>query len=540
GKYDGNAIDLQYVNGKLFRALTRGEEARGGGLDKIQKMRLIVPKSINITENVEIRGEVVINKKLWQQKYSDPTKIDNPRNYVAGVLNKDDATEEVIKDLTFIAYHMVVQADTDPIYSVNTMSTLQLHGFNDTYTPFTAQVDRDTTFSDVYQAFKHYREKVCPFQLDGIVLKCNETLRKGLGETSHHPKWAMAIKFPPQKVVTTILDIIWNVGTTGYLTPIAMLKPVELDGTEVKRASLHNYSNIIKSGASVGAEVVIAKKGDIIPQVIEVVKPGTGEIPTPTTCECGGLIHLIEGKGENTSNLKCINPDCRIQAIGKLESGIKILQMDRIGGATAEKLFDAGYETIIDLFDKTKFNKNALIESGQFKIGRALEIVLNGVNKVTTVPIQHIVQALKFENVGKSISQEIGKYLSNDDSVDFSGLQKDLIETLQDETSTERIQIMEFMKILNNNGIVIEYFKTEVKNENTLIFEMTGSPKPFFKTKSEFTEYASGFNMIHGKLNKDTRYLLSDSYTATTSKIVKATKLGIDIITYEDFIEKYK
>jgi DNA ligase (NAD+) len=536
-KYDGNAISLQYIDGELKKALTRGEEAKGGGLDKYEKMKLIVPNTIKLPGVVEVRGEVVIDKRLWQKKYSDPEKIDNPRNYVAGVLGKDDIDPEVIKDLTFVAIQLVENADKNPIQPENSMKKLGKLGFNDSYDPFLVTFQNIDEFIDVYMAFKHYRENICKFQLDGIVLKFEEKYRQELGETSHHPKWAMAVKFPPQRVTTTIIDIIWTTKTTGFLTPVAILKPVELDGTEVKRASLHNYSRILKIGATIGAVVEIAKKGDIIPQVVAVKIPGDGTIPQPKTCECGGEIKLIKGKGD-TENLKCMNPTCEVQALTKFETGIKVLKIERVGPAVAAELYKAGFKSVIDLFDKSKFNKQALIDSGYFKEGRHLEIVLNAVGLIKKVKINDLIHSLKFENCGRSISREMGKYLSGI-TYETKGLQKDVIAKIMDQNSIERELIAKFIEILSHNGVDVEFNQEEIVNSNTIFFEMTGRTTPYFKTKSELKSFLKDKGMVHAKLNENCHMLLTDSYSSGSSKMTKAEKLGVEIVTYEDILERY-
>ena len=159
-----------------------------------------------------------------------------------------------------------------------------------------------------------------------------------------------------------------------------MLQPVELDGTEVKRASLHNYSRLLETGTSIGAKVEIAKKGDIIPQVINVLETGNGHIPIPTICECGGDIIIVDGKTEDTKNLKCINPDCKVQAVGKFASAIKILKIDRIGESTCDKLYNAGIKSIVDIFD-------ALLTSRSYKpafsYDKTFDIITKGDDRIS-------------------------------------------------------------------------------------------------------------------------------------------------------------
>lgn len=278
GKYDGNGQELIYRDIKLSQGLTRGDKLFG--FDKTNKMVHIVPVELANAEQfknktLEIRGEVVIDVKLWEKRYSDPDKVDNPRNYVAGVLNRDEFNISTLKDMDFIAYSLVVVDETtgEKSYPENTMELLEGFGFNTHYKPLVVNATADRTgFLEIYNKFKNYRENVCPFLLDGIVIKFPEDKRNRLGEGRKQPKWAVAIKFPAKEVSTVINDIVWKMGKDGHLTPLALLEPVEIDGTVVRKASLSNLGTLIKKGTFPGARVSIKKAGEIIPYVTGVLE----------------------------------------------------------------------------------------------------------------------------------------------------------------------------------------------------------------------------------------------------------------------------
>ena len=273
GKYDGNAISLIYENGKLKQALTRGNDTVNGK-DKTEKIKHIVPENISMTEHTyQIRGELVIDYELWLDKYdeSEEGKVSNPRNYIGGLIGADEYNLKQIKDLTFIAYDMVAVTDDGNYPVIETMNVLNEIGFNEKYKPFLMKFHNINEFDKVYKRFKQYREE-CPFWLDGIVIKFPESLRIKMGFTSHHPKSMVAIKFVPNDVITKISDIEWTLGKMGDFTPVAILEPVELDGTIVRRASLHNLGYIINNKVFPGAVVSIAKKGEIIPQIVGILE----------------------------------------------------------------------------------------------------------------------------------------------------------------------------------------------------------------------------------------------------------------------------
>ena len=273
-KYDGNGVENNYKNGKLFQSLTRGTKTHG--LDKTNKMKYLIPNNINLFKDkiVEIRGEVVIDVKIWQEKYSNPDKPDNPRNYVAGVLRNEKFSLQELNDLTYVAYSLVLidEQTGKKEYPDNSMELLEELGFNQKYKPLILKVTPDINgFNKLYNTFKKYREE-CPFLLDGIVAKFPESKRNKLGEQSHHPYWCIAIKFPSQEVSTYINDVTFHLGTDGNFCPKAILEPVELLGTMVTKATLSNLGNMIRKGLFPGAKVYIQKSGEIIPYITGVLE----------------------------------------------------------------------------------------------------------------------------------------------------------------------------------------------------------------------------------------------------------------------------
>lgn len=270
-KYDGNGMELVYENGILIKALTRGDKEEG--IDKLDKIKHIVPNTISIKELTQIRGEIVINKKLWEDKYYiiKPGEVSNPRNFVAGVLNNENYSIKEIQDLRFIAYDLTLFQNGIPNYMDNTMDILYNLGFNNKYTPTVTKFKNISNFKDLYFKMKEEKEN-SQFLIDGIVIKYPEKLRKSLGFTNHHPKHSIAIKFLTEEVSTTIVDIEWKMGKNAEYTPVAILEPVELNGTIVRRCSLHNIGYIIDNKAFPGAKISIAKKGEIIPQLQNILE----------------------------------------------------------------------------------------------------------------------------------------------------------------------------------------------------------------------------------------------------------------------------
>lgn len=273
-KYDGNSMEVTYENGVLVKALTRGNKI--AGFDKTNKMKHIVPNKISIKDKiVQVRGEVVINVELWERKYNNPVpgKVCNARNYIGGLLNRDEYNKKEIEELSFVAYDFVLYDDNDTQeYSDDTLSKLEELGFNENYKPFELMFEPNIdNFIDMYFKMKNYRDNICPFLIDGIVIKYPEQYRIKLGETVKYPKHSIAIKFPTLEVESVIKDIHWKMGKTGELSPVAQLEPVELLGTIVKKCSLHNLGIIVKYGAFPGSTITLKKSGEIIPMMTNVI-----------------------------------------------------------------------------------------------------------------------------------------------------------------------------------------------------------------------------------------------------------------------------
>jgi DNA ligase (NAD+) len=531
-KFDGSSCNLIYNEGKLQWALTRGDKAKGQNI--IEKMKLIVPETINIPGKVEIRGEVVIPVSTFDSKYSHIYK--NPRNFVAGILGRDDIDSSIVSDFHFVSFEVRIHNNDDYSHHSQAQEFLKENGF--IISPY-IYLFESHEFENTYQSLLHYREHKSPYQLDGFVIKFNESLRNQIGETEYSPKWAIAIKFPPKEGITKIKDIVWNLGISGEFTPVGILDPVDLDGTTVSNVNLHNYGNVIRQGLFPGAEVIIVKSGDIIPIVQKVIKPSTGKIEnhTPTTCstpECNieiqGKIHLI-----------CTNPNCRTKRICKLAHGIGTFAFRNVAGSAVNKIFNAGIESIIDVFDNSKFNEEILIKSNEFKKGRQLDILMESRNNPTrkiTLPL--VIASLYFDNVGGSTAKQIAK-LFEGNQPDWSGLSYAAYSPFLNRESSEYQKVIQFCKILEENGFTIHKEEAKVISKDSILFEMTGSPKEFgFKTKEEFLKTVNSAGWIQSGLDKTCKYLVTDDISSPSSKMAKAKKLGIEIITYSQVINLIK
>lgn len=267
-KFDGNACNVIYRNGKFDKAVTRGDGKEGYDISHVIKH--LVPETININEVTEIRGEVLIKKDIFNEKYSE---FKNARNYIAGLLHRDDVTFESIQDTVFMPFEVKVFQDNSCFY-VNHEFFFDNNFKNIPYCIY-KDLSNNTSeqFKQIFEKMLYYRDVVSEYLLDGFVCKYyNNEDRIRLGETDHHPDWGLAVKFESRSSTTELLDIEWNLSRSGNLIPVAILSPLDLDGCIITRCSLYNYKFVRENKILPGCILEIAKMGDIIPAVISIVE----------------------------------------------------------------------------------------------------------------------------------------------------------------------------------------------------------------------------------------------------------------------------
>jgi len=251
----------------------------------------------------------------------------------------------------------------------------------------------------------------------------------------------------------------------------------------------------------------------------------------PEECPiCKNPLKIKENKSSGSIGLYCTFDDCAGTAVKKLQKGIEVLDIKGIGLSTCEKLNIAGILKIEDIFDKTKFNRMKLIESGEFKAGKSLEIIVNAVDKKDSLELKRIVNSLNITDVGSSVSEQVARMLAGLQP-DFSNLNKDAIAKILDTDSDERKRLESFLAIIRDNQIDI--IEPKELSSDVILFEMTGTPTPPFGKKRDFVDAVHDYGYVHHKLNKDCNLLVTHDITSTTGKMAKAIKLGIETKTYE-------
>ena len=530
-KYDGVSINIQYINGELSKAITRGDKIKGR--DITERVKDLIPNNIMTDFSyVEIRGEVLMPIDIFETKYSKDFK--NARNIVSGMLTQKDPDFD-FTDLVVMPFECrFYDANKNQVDIDNEQQTIlkflqkNWPNFDPFYVTENYIIDFGTVYN-IWHALMEQRTK-SKFQLDGFVIKSN--FRYVTGENSNHPKWAKAIKFLPKKTITSILDIDWRIGKTGEFTPVALLAPVDLDGSIVQNASLHNLGTIQRLKTSVGAVVSIEKKGDIIPQITEVIESSKNDIVYPLVCPfCSTPTEVDEIR------VVCPNIECSEVKKLKFVSGVLRLEYDMLGDKNAGKLYDTGlFETVFDIFNRELMTVSGLVNSGHFSDGKIVRKIVEAFSRKRDIDIVTVIRLMDIDRIGSKTAKVLSEYLSFGEA-DFSGLEKAIIESF----TTGELNV-EFNNIVNK----LESFGMTIQKEEPKVvaaggtFEMTGSPKAAgWNVKKQFIDDALTCGFSHSSLSKDSRFLLTDSYNSSSSKMAKATKLGVEIITYEDFKQKY-
>ncbi|MBL0049564.1 MAG: NAD-dependent DNA ligase LigA [Bacteroidetes bacterium] len=550
-KYDGVAIGLTYKNGKLILAVTRGDGVQGDDVTANVRTIKSIPLTLHgldIPEEFEVRGEIFMPRKSFDEINKEREEIDeaplaNPRNAASGTLKMQDSS--VVAKRNLDCYLYFVYGENLP-FQTHYESLEALKKWRFKVSPHTRLCKNSAEIAD-FIAYWNTERNNLGFDIDGIVLKVNNYRQQQiLGFTSKTPRWAISYKFKAEQVSTKLLSIVYQVGRTGAITPVANLQPVPLAGTLVKRASLHNADIIEKLDIRVGDTVFVEKGGEIIPKIIgvDLTKREADSVPThyAENCpECGTV--LIRKEGE--ANHYCPNElGCPPQIKGKIEHFVsrKAMNIDSIGAETIEQLFNANLlHTIADIYDLREEQLLPLERMAQKSVTNLLE----GIEQSKKIPFERVLFAIGIRHVGETMAKKIAYNFKSLDNL-LTGLDQleqvdeigpRIAESVKAYFADERNMLI--VNRLRSQGLNFELSQEMALNFTDklkgLSFVVSGVFTKFNRDDlKKVIEQNGGKNV--GSISTKTNFVLAGENMGP-AKLEKAEKLGIKIINEEEFIE---
>ena len=546
-KIDGLAISLRYEEGILVTAATRGNGEVGDNVTANVRTIKAVPLALlgaDIPAVLEVRGEVYMPTSSFVElnKLRDEageSAFANPRNAAAGSLKLLDARITAARNLSFFAY--ATGEISEPLASGHCETLQRLKELSLPVNPNISRARDVDEALDICFGWSERRSEL-DYQIDGMVIKVNRfDQRDVLGATGRAPRWCISYKFAAEQAETVVESIDVQVGKSGILTPVANLTPVQLAGTTVKRASLHNFDELNRLNLGLGDTVIIEKAGEIIPQVIEVkTKAATDTAPfeVPTTCPiCGSAV----ARDEDGVYIRCLNPDCRGQLKERLKyfAGRGQMDIENLGAALIEQLIESGLvENFADLYKLQKPELIALERMAAKSAGNVIEAI----EKSKTQPLWRFIAALGIRHIGSQSAQILAEYLGSLEAL-MSAKQQELADIDQIGPIMAE-SVCEYFTDEKHLEIVRQMLAAGVSPEQPRIrrsdklagktIVVTGTLENLSRQQALQAIRQAGAKSS-GSVSKKTDFVLAGKNAG--SKLDKATKLGIEVITEERFME---
>lgn len=550
-KYDGASISISYENGKLKRAVTRGDGFQGDDVTSNIKTIKAVPIKLkgDFPEKFDIRGEIILPfagfEKMNQELIEiGETPYANPRNTASGSLKLQDSAEVAKRPLDCLLYSLI--GNNLPIKThFEGLEKARQWGFKVPKQSHLAK-NMDEVLDFINHWDKHRHEM--PYETDGVVVKINNIhQQEELGYTAKSPRWAIAYKFKAEQVSTELNSISYQVGRTGAITPVANLEPVQLAGTVVKRASLHNADQIEKLDIRIGDTVFVEKGGEIIPKIIDVdlSKRPLNSVPTKYITHCPECQTELERK-EGEANHYCPNfYGCPPQIIGRIQHFItrKAMDIEGLGGETVALLFNNGLVTnYADLYELKKEQIIPLERMAE----KSADNMIKGIEKSKVIPFERVLYALGIRYVGETVAKKLAKHYKSIDAIASASLM-DLI--LVDEIGEKIAQsVVEFFEN-QENRLIIERLKqygvqleVSASNDTTVSDKLSGKT---FVVSGVFVKFSrddlkkaieDNGGKVGSSISAKTHYVVAGDNMGP-AKLEKAKQLNIPIISENDFIE---
>lgn len=543
-KVDGVAIALWYNNGRIVRAVTRGDGTTGD--DVTVNVRTIrgVPLTVAYTEPFEVRGELymtfsafdALNERLCE---SGAKPMQNPRNTTAGTIKLLDSKEVALRRLSFAAHFLI--DDNRRIAHIENLTFLSKLGFPVVkHSPPMATEEDVVAFCDRWQSDRFS----LPFPVDGVVIKVNELpLQEQLGTTAKAPRWVIAYKYQPEKAVTRVDKIDAQVGRTGVVTPVARLAPVLLAGTTIRNATLHNYDEIARLDIREGDEVELEKGGEIIPKVVRVVTQKTAQgrstvFAPPSSCpSCSAA--LI--KFDDEVALRCLNASCPAQTFALLQHFVSRQAMDivNLGPALLEQLIDKKLiASVADIYRLTFNDLAALERMGDKSAARVIE----SIGRSKHNPLDRLLHGLGIRMIGAQAAKTIATEVA--DISDLYTMSTEALVTIEGIGAAMASSIRSYFDRDENRAVIDALRASGVnckgspKKQGGILagktFVLTGTLASLTREKAQEAIETHG-GRCSNSVSAKTAYVIAGSDAG--SKLDKAEKLGITVLSEMQFLE---
>ena len=571
-KYDGASISLHYENGTFVQAVTRGDGNQGDEVTANVRTIKSVPlqlKGADVPTKFEIRGEIVLPWEGFHKMNEEREALGldlyrNPRNTASGSLKLQDSAEVAKRPLDCLLYslageHLPVKTQSE------SLEFARKWGFK---VPKESKLVN--SIEEVFEFINYWdvARRELPYETDGVVVKVNSLRQQEeLGFTAKSPKWAMAYKFAAEQVTTRLEEITYQVGRTGSITPVANLKPVEISGTTVRRASLHNADQIEKLDIRVGDEVYVEKGGEIIPKIVavDVSKRPENSVPTVYATHCPEC-HTALVRNEGDAKHYCPNEmACPPQVKGRIQHFIsrKAMDIDGIGSETVDQLVEAGLiHNYADLYDLTVEQVLPLERMAQ----KSAENMINGIAASKQVPFERVLFGLGIRYVGETVAKKLAKHYKNiealfkmpaepeKENLDLfadvsSAVEKKIEELTAVPEIGERIaesvvafitdpHQLDIVKRLQSSGVQLALSEEQLEGQTDKLvgksFVISGVFEMSRNDLKKLIEDNGG--KVSSSLSSKTDYLVRGENMGP-SKLEKAEKLGITMISESAFLE---
>ena len=543
-KIDGLTASLEYKNGVFVRGSTRGNGIVGEDVTQNLKTIKNIPKTLTENVDITVRGEVFISSKEFEDMNAKREEegletFANARNAAAGSLRQLDSNITKTRPLDIYVYNIQKIEGKEILSHYEALQYLQKLGFNVNPVKMLCE-----NLDEVKKAIKEIENKrnSLTFGIDGAVIKVDDLkYREILGTTAKNPRWQIAYKYPPEQKETKLIDIVCNVGRTGVITPLAILKPVQVAGSTISKTTLHNEDFIKEKDLKIGDTVVIQKAGDVIPEIVKVIKEKRDgkekEFKMPEKCPvCGAKTTRLEGEAA----IRCTGTECPAKLYRNLVHFVsrEAMNIDGLGENIIEQLLNEKLiSNVADIYNLSFEDISSLKKNGT----KFATNLINAIENSKQNDLYRLLTALGINHIGAKASKVLAKKFKTIDNLSNASYEE--LSEISDIGPIMAKSIVEFFEEPQTKDLIEKLKRagvntTSLNNEDTdnrfegLTFVLTGSLEKY--TREEATNIIEKYGgKVSGSVSKKTNYLLAGE--AAGSKLTKAQSLGIKIISEEEF-----